>query len=229
MRKLASLLLIASIPFAWGVIKEDRALALSPPTITDRQAATGESTFQVGSLGLNIYFPPDEYVVSAHVTPSTRLMIVPSQIPETLVRVERHKKQKIEGAIDNPHTAVLTVVTQKPNSSQGRYTIRLRLVRGSGAYLIANVVRSTQQSATVAATQTQTHLHDGDRIISAANLARLNGLLSVSDYDKYRTVGLWVKSGKDLNDVLERHKIPRAQLNNLINYLAAEELKLKQP
>ena len=225
MRKLAGLLLIASIPFAWGVVKEVPALALSPPTITDQQAATGQSTFQVGSLGLNIYFPPDEYVVAAHVTPTTRLMIVPSEIPETLVRVERHQKQKIEGAIDNAYTAVLTVVTQKPNSSQGRYTIRLRLVRGSGAYLIANVVRSTQQTATVAATQTLNHLHDGDRIISAANLARQNGLLSLEDYDKYRTVGLWVKSGKDLNDVLKRHKIPRAQLSNLLNYLAQEEAK----
>ena len=225
MKKLASLLLIASITFTWGVVKEIPALALPSPTITDQQAATGESTFLIGSLGLNIYFPPDEYVVSAHVTPSTRLMIVPSEIPETLVRVERHKKQKIEGAIDNAHTAVLTVVTQKPDSSQGRYTIRLRLVRGSGAYLIANVVRSTQQTATVAATQTLNHLHDGDRIISAANLARQNGLLSVSDYDKYRTVGLWIKSGKDLSEVLERHKIPRRQLTNLLNYLAQEEAK----
>ena len=225
MRKLAGLLLIASIPLAWEIIKEERVLALSPPTITDRQAATGESTFQVGSLGLNIYFPDNEYVVAAHVTPSTRLMVVPSKIPETLVRVERHQKQDIEGAIDNSYTAVLTVVTQKPDSSQGRYTIRLRLVRGSGAYLIANVVRSTQQSASVKTTQTLTHLHDGDRIISAANLARKNGLLSLEDYDKYRTVGLWVKSGKDLNDVLKRHKIPRAQLSNLLNYLAQQESK----
>ena len=225
MKKLASLLLIASITFTWGVVKEIPALALPSPTITDQQAATGESTFFIGSLGLNIYFPPDEYVVSAHVTPSTRLMLVPSEIPETLVRVERHKKQKIEGAIDNAHTAVLTVVTQKPDSSQGRYTIRLRLVRGSGAYLIANVVRSTKQSASVKTTQTLTHLHDGDRIISAANLARKNGLLSLEDYDKYRTVGLWVKSGKDLNDVLKRHKIPRAQLSNLLNYLAQQETK----
>ena len=228
MRKLAGLLLIASIPFAWEIIKEERALALSPPTITDRQAATGESTFQVGSLGLNIYFPDDEYVVAAHITPSTRLMVVPSKIPETLVRVERHQKQDIEGAIDNSYTAVLTVVTQKSNSRQGRYTIRLRLVRGSGAYLIANVVRSTQQSAAVAATQTQTHLHDGDRIISAANLARLNGLLSESDYDKYRSVGLWVKSGKNLSEALKRQDISFERLNNLLSYLASEEAKLKK-